>query len=148
MINLLQNLDPHKAPGLDRIPTRFLKDMSNSIAPAVISCYKASLKQGKLPNDWKRAHVIPIFKKVIHPTISPYPWLVFVANFYSTTFLLLSNYRNITCTQQHGFRKNYSCKTQLLETTYQWSLKLMLVNTQIWLLKTFDKVAISQLLVV
>ena len=62
-MNLLHNLDPHKAPGSDGIPARFLKETCNSIAPALVLMYKASLKQGKLPRDWKRAYVVPIFKK-------------------------------------------------------------------------------------
>ena len=44
IINLLHNLDPHKAPGPDGIPARFLKEMCNSIAPALVPMYKASLK--------------------------------------------------------------------------------------------------------
>ena len=63
VINLLHNLDPHKASGPDGIPARFLKETCNSIAPVLVLMYKASLKQGKLPRDWKRAYVVPIFKK-------------------------------------------------------------------------------------
>ena len=63
VINLLRNLDPYKAPDPDRIPARFLKETCNSIAPALVLVYIASLKQGKLPKDWKRAYVVPIFKK-------------------------------------------------------------------------------------
>ena len=53
VINLLHNLDPHKAPNPNGIPARFLKETCNNIAPALVLMYKASLKQGKLPRDWK-----------------------------------------------------------------------------------------------
>ena len=59
---LLHNLDSHKAPGPDGIPSKFLKETATSIAPALTLIFKASLKQGKLPSEWKRP-LVPIFKK-------------------------------------------------------------------------------------
>ena len=60
---LLQNLDSHKAQDSDGIPARFLKETSNHIAPVLTLIFNASIQQGKLPTDWKKAFVVPVFKK-------------------------------------------------------------------------------------
>ena len=60
---LLQNLNPHKATGLDGIPTRLLKELSCELAPVYTFMFNASLNQGKILSDWKKANVIPVFKK-------------------------------------------------------------------------------------
>ncbi|MES9883149.1 MAG: hypothetical protein ABW185_19970 [Sedimenticola sp.] len=57
---LLDGLNPHKASGTDQISTRFLKEMSPSISPALTLVFQASHDQGQDPEDWKSA---PLFKK-------------------------------------------------------------------------------------
>ena len=46
VLQLLQELDPHKASGPDGIPSKFLKEASVSIAPSLALIYQASLHQG------------------------------------------------------------------------------------------------------
>ena len=53
VLQLLQELDPHKASGPDGIPSKFLKETSVNIAPSLTLIYQASLHQGELPSDWK-----------------------------------------------------------------------------------------------
>jgi len=48
---LLDNLDSHKATGLDNIPTYLHKQLDAELAPAL--GYKASLKQCYVPIDGK-----------------------------------------------------------------------------------------------
>ena len=60
---LLQELNPHKAQGPDNIPTRFLKEFAAELAPCLTLIFKASLKQGKVPSEWKQANVTALFKK-------------------------------------------------------------------------------------
>ena len=48
---LLFNLDPQKATGPDKIPTRFLKMFAMEIAPCLTLLYQASLNQGMVPDD-------------------------------------------------------------------------------------------------
>ena len=59
---LLSNIDPNKANGPDNLPARFLKEVSLKIAPALILIFQASLDQDKLPEVWKEASVVPVFK--------------------------------------------------------------------------------------
>ena len=57
---LLQELDPSKACGPDGIPTKLLKETSFAISPVLTLIFNASLVQGKLPSDWKKAFVTPV----------------------------------------------------------------------------------------
>ena len=60
---LLPNLKVHKAAGLDNIPSYFLKEVANEIVPALSLIFQASLNQGTLPDIWKFALVVPMYKK-------------------------------------------------------------------------------------
>jgi len=60
---LLSNLDPQKAGGPDYIPTKFLKEFSTQLAPCLTIIFQASLEQGIVPIDWRKAFVVPIYKK-------------------------------------------------------------------------------------
>ena len=52
-----------KAVGLDNIPPRLLKDASTMVTKSITAIVNASLSQSKVPDDWKAAYVIPLFKK-------------------------------------------------------------------------------------
>ena len=49
--------------GLDIIPPRLLKDASAMVTKPITAIINASLSQSKVPDDWKAAYVIPLFKK-------------------------------------------------------------------------------------
>lgn len=57
---LLEGLKVHKATRPDGLPARLLQSLGSIIAPVF---YQASLDQGVIPKEWKKADVIPIFKK-------------------------------------------------------------------------------------
>jgi len=57
---LLQNIQQHKASGPENLPAQFLKEVAYEISPMI---FQTSLDQGSLPNIWKTANVVPIFKK-------------------------------------------------------------------------------------
>ena len=63
VMKLLQGLKPHKATLPDEISSRFLKEITSPITPALTLIYQASLEQGQIPYDRKTANVAPIFKK-------------------------------------------------------------------------------------
>lgn len=63
--NLLQQLDPSKAPGPDRIPTHILKLCKAEIAPILQVIFTQSFTTNSLPTDWLTANVVPVYKKVI-----------------------------------------------------------------------------------
>ena len=62
---LLKNLKPHKATGPDGIPAQLLRETAEEISPALTLLFQASLDQGAVPSSWKKANVVPIFKKAV-----------------------------------------------------------------------------------
>jgi hypothetical protein len=71
----LSNVSVNKAPGPDLIPNWFLKEMATFITNPVCAIFNASIRQGFVPDIWKRANVIPIPKshppKTIHSDLRP-----------------------------------------------------------------------------
>ena len=63
ILKLLQNLKPGKAAGPDRLKPILLKELREEIAPIIQVIFEHSIQTGKLPPDWCRAQVSPIFKK-------------------------------------------------------------------------------------
>lgn len=63
VLNSLKQLDVNKASGPDGIPARLLKETANEIAPSLTQLFNKSLKHGVLPDDWKLANIVPVFKK-------------------------------------------------------------------------------------
>jgi hypothetical protein len=59
----LNNINVSKSPGPDNILPRILKECASAIAPSLTSIFNRSWSSGKLPEDWKLAHIIPIPKK-------------------------------------------------------------------------------------
>ena len=60
---LLDGLNVHKAPGLDGLKARVLKECSTQILPILALIYNESLGQDNVPDDWRPANVSRVFKK-------------------------------------------------------------------------------------
>ena len=121
---LLRGLKPHKAAsGPDNIPTRFLKEAANELAPALCLILTASLNQGYVPDDWKTADVTPIFKKGDRCTPANYRPISLTAvcckvmeHILHSQVMKHLDFHNILLDNQHGFRKKRSCESQLILT--------------------------------
>ena len=65
----------NKASGPDNTPAWVLKDHAALLAPPLTAIFNCSLREGKLPNDWKMANIIPLPKSnppsSIHKDIRP-----------------------------------------------------------------------------
>ena len=64
VLKLLKNLNPHKASGPDQIPSRFLKECAKELAPYLTIIFPKTLSESSLPDDWKRANVSAVLKKL------------------------------------------------------------------------------------
>ena len=60
----LSGLKAGKAPGPDGITPYLLSELSDTLALPITRIFKKSLQEGKIPEDWRKARVTPIFKKV------------------------------------------------------------------------------------
>ena len=59
----LESLNEHKSPGPDGLHPRVLKELSNEISKPLAIIMQKSLDEHTLPQNWRDAHVSPIFKK-------------------------------------------------------------------------------------
>ena len=66
ILNLVAMLDQNKATGLDGIPAYFIRSSIQSTAPIILRICNMSIEYGVLPNMWKKARLIPIYKAEIH----------------------------------------------------------------------------------
>ena len=66
------SLKPGKAAWLDRLKLLLLRELRGEIAPIVKIIFDRSLQTGKLPADWMKANVMPVFKKVEKSLASNY----------------------------------------------------------------------------
>ena len=64
----LSSLKVNKATGPDDIPAWVLKDFAHTLAGPLASIINDSIREGKLPCEWKRSHTIPLPK--INPPLS------------------------------------------------------------------------------
>jgi hypothetical protein len=60
---LLKNQKPHKATGPDEVPAFILISAAQQLGPILTQIYRHSLDIGAVPQDWRDAWVVPIFKK-------------------------------------------------------------------------------------
>ena len=148
---LLEDLDIHKASGPDNTPSRLLKETASLMAPLLTLIFQASIQQGTVPDEWKKANVVPIDKKGSRSDPGNYRPVSLTSIccktlehiIYSFIFTHLNKY-NILCDNQHGFRSKRSCETQLLGAVNDFA-KALNSGEQIDALfldfsKAFDKV--------
>ena len=128
---LLTTLDVHKAPGPDKIPSHLLQLASQEIAPVLTLIINSSLHQGELPMDWKRANIVPVFKKGDKTLASNYRPILLTSISCKIMEHLIHTHLfshlesiNILCDRQHGFRPRRSCESQLITTVNNISKSL------------------------
>ena len=63
VLNAISKLKANKSPGPDGILPRVLKEVKDQISPIFVYLFNSLLSQTFVPEDWKIANVVPIFKK-------------------------------------------------------------------------------------
>ena len=64
--DIIASIPSNKAPGIDNIPIRVIKDCIAAILPAITSRVNSSLGSLTFPSSWKIAEVVPIPKDGDH----------------------------------------------------------------------------------
>ncbi|CAB4017509.1 Hypothetical predicted protein, partial [Paramuricea clavata] len=122
--NYLRNLDITKASGPDKIPARLLKECGRQIAPSICELFNVSLRVGRLPVEWKSANVTPVHKKHLkelaenYRPISLLPIIVKLLE-RCVCRRLYEHVISAISLGQHGFLRNRSCTTQLLQVLHK-----------------------------
>ena len=124
--HLLSDLDPSKSNGPDKLPTRLLKLLSNEISPSLTLLFTASLHQGTVLQDWKKApHCLKKVKDQTQQIIVLYPLLNCVCSkilkyiIHTNIMKYLLNH-HILSDVQFGFRENHSAELQLINATHDY----------------------------
>ena len=61
---IVKSMASNKGPGIDKIPTRVIKDCLPAILTSITSIINISLLTASFPSTWKNAEVIPVPKDV------------------------------------------------------------------------------------
>lgn len=122
--SLLRRLDSSKACGPDDLPNFLLKSCAESIAKYLKVIFDMSLLEASLPDDWKAGIVVPIHKSGPRSDVSNYRPISLTSvackimeHILFTSIVAHLNTHSAITSAQHGFRKGFSCVTQLLEFT-------------------------------
>lgn len=118
---LISELSDNSGPGFTAIPTKIIKETSKLISPFLSDLFNNCLLKSKIPNDWKKAIVTPLFKNkgqktemnnyrsisVLSPVAKIFEKIIYrqIFNYFNTNMILIDN--------QHGFRPGRSCETAL-----------------------------------
>ena len=117
---VIQSLDPNKAHGHDMISIRMLKICGKSIIKPPLVIYKKCLEKGCLPNEWKKANIVPAHKKNDNQLLKNYRpiSLLPIWIFYNSLFeFFIQN--NLITPNQSGFKTGDSCINQLISNTHE-----------------------------
>ena len=148
ILKLLLNLKPGKAAGPDNLRLALLKELREEIAPILQVIFTRSFETGKLPADWCRVNVTPLFKKGEKSLAASYytvrsPLLCILCKVLE--HIIASNLvkhldgRGLMYDLQHGFRERRSCETQLIMLVEDLSRKASLGKQTYLILLDFSK---------
>ena len=120
ILKLLQNLKPGKAAGPDRLKPLLLKELREEIAPIMQVIFECSIQTGKLPTEWCRPQVTPVFKKGDKSSAANYRPISLTCILCKVLEHIMASHlvkhldkHDLLYDLQHGFREKRSCETQL-----------------------------------
>lgn len=141
VFDLLNKLDTKKATGLDAIPAWLLKLCSSTLANPLTHIFNKSLTTGLVPTLYKKAKVIPLFKKGdphLASNYRPISILPVVSKIFeklvNNQILNYLETNNLLTPSQYGFRKNKSTRDAIVEFTND---SLMALNDGMCVLGVF-----------
>ena len=118
----LDKLQDNKAAGVDGINSTFLKNGIDGMVIPLVKIFQNSLQTGQVPKDWRLANVTALFKKGSKKEPGNYRPVSLTSQIGKMFERILKddlvNYlesNSLLYDSQHGFRKNKSCLTNLLE---------------------------------
>ena len=109
ILKKIKNLDPNKSDGHDILSIRIFKLCGESIYKPLNLIFKFCLETDQFPSDWKKANVVPVFKKGDKQLLKD-----FVQFLYSPSLVkFLKDYFIMISQNQSGFKPGDSCINQL-----------------------------------
>jgi hypothetical protein len=94
---------------------RLLKETAHQIAPSLSTLFNRSLDSGSLPEEWKLANIVPVFKKGDKSFVENYRPISLLCIVSKVLNKLRDHLLQLLNSSQHGFTPGRSCTTQLVE---------------------------------
>jgi len=153
----IKELRPTSAPGPDGITPKILKNCIEEISPVLAVIYRKSMLTGSVPEEWRQANIVPIFKKGSKAKPGNYRPVSLTSICCKVLEKIVRDKivghlkeNNLISTAQHGFVNNRSCTTNLLEYLEDVTAKIdegkSLDVIYLDFAKAFDKVPTARLL--
>ena len=124
----LKKVNISKSPGPDQLHSRILYETRDHIIKPLTHLFQQSLKEGKLPSIWKKAHIRPIHKKGNKNQFCNYRPVSLTSvcgklleRIIRDQLVHYLESNKLIHKDQHGFRAGRSCTTQLLEVMETWT---------------------------
>ena len=146
-----------KSPGPDAVHPFLLKSFASLLACPISIIFQRSFDEGVVPSDWKCANVTPIFKKGDRSQAGNYRPISLTSvickvmeSIVKDAIVRFFDDHSVINSTQHGFTKNRSCLTNILEfledVTYSVDCGKPVDVVFLDFQKAFDKVPHNKLL--
>ena len=129
ILELLKRTNVNKASGPDGINSKLVKFCAKGLAKPLAILFNQIFRTGSIPNKWKLANVVPVFKKGDKNSVTNYrpisltslPMKILE---YCIKDLLIEKCGHLIKDNQHGFSIEKSCLTQLLPIIDKFSVAM------------------------
>jgi ribonuclease P/MRP protein subunit RPP40 len=118
----LQKLQDNKAAGVDEMNSTFIKKSIEGMVKPLVKIFNESMSTGAVPMDWKTANITALFKKGAKSDANNYRPVSLTSQIgkimervIKKELVSFLEENNLLFDSQHGFRRNRSCLTNLLE---------------------------------
>ena len=118
----IDELDPYSATPDGDIPAKILCSCKESLALPLWLLWRSSFESGKIPHDLKLQFITPLYKKGNKTEAANYRPVSITSHLIKIFERVMRNHlvryledNSLLPDSQHGFRKNRSCLTQLIE---------------------------------
>ena len=126
ILKIIQNLNPNKAHGHDKISIRMLQLCDDSLCRPLELIFKGCLTNGIFPSDWKKGSIVPVHKKNDKQCLNNYRPISLLSIcskiFERLIFNEMSEFfieNDLISQHQSDFKPGDSCINQLLSITHE-----------------------------